>query len=138
MINSIENIQNELSLHDVWHVKNPNTCSFKSPFIFCILDYWLIFDSLHELVTQVDIEASIKTNHSLIVLELKDIQDAHRGPGFWKLNSSLLYRLDHAYKINNEFPVWLEEAKNLSSARSKWDWLKFNITNKLNCLFKKT
>ena len=29
--------------------------------------------------------------------------------------------------INNEFPVWLEEAKDLSSTRSKWDWIKFNI-----------
>ena len=28
VINSIENIQNEFSLHDIWRIKNPNTCSF--------------------------------------------------------------------------------------------------------------
>ena len=93
VINSIENIQNDISLHDVWRVKNPNTHSFTwskmSPFIFCRLDYWLILDSLHNLVTQVDILASIKTDHSSILLELQDIQEACRGPGFWKLNSSL-------------------------------------------------
>ena len=53
MINSIENVQNEFSLHDVWRVK--------------------------------------------------------------KLNSSLLSRPDYVDKINNEFPVWLEEAKDRSS-----------------------
>ena len=64
-----------------------------SPFIFCRLDYWLISDSLHDLVTQVYILASIKT--------------ACRGPGFWKLNSSLLSRSDYVDKINKKFPVWL-------------------------------
>ena len=131
VINSIESIQSEFSLHDVWRVKNPNTRSFTwskiSPFIFCRLDYWLISDSLHDLVSQVDILASIKTDHSSIVLELQDIQETCRGPGFWKLNSSLLSRPDYVDMINNEFPVWLEEAKDLSRSRSKWDWIKFNI-----------
>ena len=130
VINFIENIQNEFSLHDVWRVKNPNTRSFTwskmSPFIFGRLDYWPISDSLHDLVTQVDILASIKTDHSSIALELQNIQEACRGPGFWKLNSSLLSRPHYVDKINNEFPVWLE-AKDLSSTRSKWDWIKFNI-----------
>ena len=68
VINSIENVQNEFSLHDIWRIKNPNTRSFtwskSHPFIFCTLDYWLISDSLNDLVTQVDIQASIKTDHS--------------------------------------------------------------------------
>ena len=71
LINSIENIQSEFSLHDIWRIKNPTTLSFtwskNSPFIFCRLDYWLISDSLHDLVTQVDIVASIKTDHSAII-----------------------------------------------------------------------
>ena len=28
VINSIENVQNEFSLHDIWRIKNPNTRSF--------------------------------------------------------------------------------------------------------------
>ena len=74
VINSTENIQNEFSLHDIWRIKNPNTCSYtwskSSPFIFCRLDYWLISDNLNDLVTQVDTVASIKTDHSSIILEL--------------------------------------------------------------------
>ena len=86
LINAIENIQSEFNLHVIWRVKNPTTLSFTwsktSPFIFCRLDYWLISDSLHDLVTQVDIMASIKTDHSAIVLELKEIEENCKGPGF--------------------------------------------------------
>ena len=59
VINSIENVQNEFSLHDIWRIKNPNTHSFtwskNHPFVFCRLDCWLISDKLNDLVTQVDI-----------------------------------------------------------------------------------
>ena len=131
VINSIENIQNEFSLHDIWRIKNPNTRSFTwskmSPFIFCRLDYWLISDNLHDLVSKVDILASIKTDHSSIVLELEDIQEGYRGPGYWKLDTSLLTRPDYVDMINNELPIWLEEANDLSSTRSKWDWIEFKI-----------
>ena len=38
VINSIENVQNEFSIHDIWRIKNPNTHSFtwskNHPFIF--------------------------------------------------------------------------------------------------------
>ena len=91
-----------------------------------------LFDSKGRLLVlnvkiKVDILASIKTDHSSIVLELQDIQETCRGPGFWKLNFSLLSRPDYVDMINNEFRVWLEETKDLSSTRSKWDWIKFNI-----------
>ena len=63
LINSIENIQSEFSLHDIWRIKNPTTLSStwskNSPFYIL---------SLHDLVTQVDIIASIKTDHSAVVL----------------------------------------------------------------------
>ena len=42
LINSIENIQSEFSLHDIWPIKNPITLSFtwskSSPFVYCKLD----------------------------------------------------------------------------------------------------
>ena len=94
---------------------------------FCRLDYWLISDKLNDLVTQVDIQASIKTDHSSIILELEDIKEGPRGPGFWKLNTSLLARSDYVEMINKKFPNWLKDAKDLSNKRVKWDWLKFKI-----------
>ena len=131
LINSIENIQSEFNLHDIWRVKNPTTLSFTwskiSPFIFCRLDYWLISDSLHDLVTRVDMIGSIKTDHSAIVLELKEIEENCKGPGFWKLNTSLLANPEYVKTITSELPTWVEEANDLSNNRIKWDWLKFKI-----------
>ncbi|KAL9976148.1 hypothetical protein ACROYT_G013405 [Oculina patagonica] len=80
-----------------------------------------------ELGCYVDIQASIKTDHSSIILELEDIKDSQRGPGFWKLNTSLLARPDYVEMISKELPNWLEDARDLSDKRAKWDWLKFKI-----------
>jgi len=75
-----------LNLHDVWRVKNPQTKSFtwsqKSPFVFCRLDYWLISNSLQDLIKDVDIIAAIKTDHSAILLRLQELEECKRGPGF--------------------------------------------------------
>ena len=77
----------------------------------------MISDKLNDLVTQVDIQPSIKTDHSSIILELEDIKEGPRGPGFRKLNISLLARSDYVEMINKEFPNWLKDAKDLSD---KW------------------
>ena len=71
VVTTIENLQEELDLVDIWRVKNPERKSFtwsqNSPMIFCRLDYWLISNSLHDLVKTTDI---IKTDHAAISLEL--------------------------------------------------------------------
>jgi len=121
----------KFNLHDIWRIKNPNTLSYtwskSSPFISCRLDYWLISDNLNDLVTQVDIVASIKTDHSSIILELEDIKDSRKGPGFWKLNTYLLNRPDYLDVIKSELPNWLDDAKDLTDNSAKWDWRKFKI-----------
>ena len=131
VINAIDEIQSEFSLHDIWRLKNPTTQSFTwarcSPFVFCRLDYWLISDKLHDLVSKVDIIPSIKTDHSAIILEIEEIRACGRGPGFWKLNTSLLSDENYKTMINNKLPTWLEEGKGLDDPRSIWDWIKFNI-----------
>ena len=113
VINSIDKIQNEFNLHDIWRLKNPTVQSFTwgrcSPFVFCRLDYWLISD----LVTKVDIILSIKTEHSAIFLELEEIKSFGRGAGFWKLNTTLLENEDYKTMITNNLPTWLDEGKKI-------------------------
>ena len=66
IVDQIENVQNMFNVHDVWWIKRPNQKSFtwsqKYPFIFCWLDYWLISDSLYDMVGNVDIVSAIKTD----------------------------------------------------------------------------
>ena len=47
---------------------------------------------------------SIKTEHSSIVLKLEDIKESCKGPGFWKLNTSLLDKPDNLDMINSKLP----------------------------------
>ena len=65
-----EEIQTTFNLHDIWRVKNPEkkrfTWSQKSPFIFCSLHYWLISDTLQDLIKKGENRAAIKTDHSAL------------------------------------------------------------------------
>ena len=94
VINCINDVQSQLDLVDIWRVKNPQTKSFtwsqRSPPIFCRLDYWLISNNLHDWVKATNIIPAIRTDHSAIYLELGKVDKEAKGPGFWKMNTSIL------------------------------------------------
>ena len=83
VVDRIEEIQTTFNLHDVRRVKNPQAKSFtwsqKSPFLFCRLDYWLISNSLLDLIKDVNIIAAIRSDHSAILLHLQEIEECQRG-----------------------------------------------------------
>ena len=132
VINAIESLQWELDLHDVWRIKNPTERSFTwsqpEPLVLSRLDYWLISNSISDNVCEVDIIPSIKTDHSAIKIEFKDVGDGVKGPGLWKLNCSLLRDEVYVNEINRMIPTWIYEGRtDLSDPRSVWDWVKYNI-----------
>ena len=71
VVKTIESLQDELDLVDIWRIKNPTKKSFtwgqNSPMVFCCLDNWLIANSLYDSVTGTDIIPAIKTDHSAIL-----------------------------------------------------------------------
>ena len=83
----------ELYLVDVWRLCNPDgrryTWRCQKPDIHCRLDFFLASQSLTCNVTNSDILAGFKTDHSLITIKLS-LHSNWRGPGFCKLNTSLL------------------------------------------------
>ena len=104
------------------------TWSQSEPLILSRLDYWFISNSLSDNVCEVDIIPSIKTDHSAIKIEFKDVGDGVEGPGLWKLNCSLLRDEVCVVKINHMIPTWINEGRvDLSDPRSIWDWVKYNI-----------
>lgn len=132
VVSTISNLLEEFDLVDIWRVKNPQKKSFtwsqNLPTIFCRLDYWLISNSLHDLVKAADIIPAIRTDHAAITLELVYKSDDIKGPGIWKMNCSLLDDEDYVNGITERLPIWLAEGrKDLSNCRSIWDWLKYNI-----------
>ena len=93
VVNSIECVQSELDLVDIWRIKNTQTKSYtwsqNSPTILCRLDFWLISNNLCDFVTDTNIIPAIKTDHAAITLTLGGIGEV-RGSGMWKMNVSIL------------------------------------------------
>ena len=106
-VDQIENIQNVFIVYDARRIKHPNqkrvAWSQKSPFIFCRLDYWLISDSLYDIVGNVDIVSAIKTDHSAITLQLHKIEVGAKGPGFCKINTSMLNDVAYIDEVKKKY-----------------------------------
>jgi len=69
-------------------------------FIACRLDFFLISNSLLHLVHDTGAKCGYLSDHSRIYLNIK-LSKAVRGPGFWKLNTSLLNDREYCDLIKN-------------------------------------
>ena len=74
------------------------------------------------------IPAIIRTDHDAISLEMEELENELRGPGYWKMNCSLLADEEYANSVKELIPTWAAVGrKELSDGRSVWDWIKYNI-----------
>ena len=114
-VNLIWSIYGELKTHAD---TKSYTWSQKSPRIFCRLDY-LISNNLFDMVRSSEIIPAIRTDHDAIGLEIGKLENGQKGPGYWKLNCSLL--VDDAYvnSVTELLAVWAAEGrKELTDHRS--------------------
>lgn len=96
-------------MYDIWPIKNHHakwsfTWNQSQPIILSTLDYWLTSNSLSDSVCDVGVIPSIKTDHSAIIIELKDVDDSVKGHVLWKLNCSLLRDDSYVEEINKFLP----------------------------------
>ena len=88
-------IVSEFELVDVWRARNPNKKRFTwrrcCPLQQSRIDYFTISNTLRrsQQISKVDIEPGIRSDHSLIILEM-ELVGRKRGPGLWRFNNSLL------------------------------------------------
>ena len=96
----ITNILETYDLTDIWRDKHPTLKHFTwhsshKPPIFCRLDYFLISKNIANTVVSCEYNFSYKSDHSIVKLTI-DINSYERGPGYFKLNNSLI--LDNEYQ----------------------------------------
>ena len=87
------------SLTDIWRDMHPDIKqltwhSHHKPLIFCRLDYVLISKKLRNSVVSCKHNIGYKSDLSKVSLNI-DIINLTRGPGFFKLNNSLLSDKDY-------------------------------------------
>ena len=96
----------------------------KSPLSFSV--DWII--GLYQILCMnVEIVSAIKTDHSAITLQLHKIEEGVKGPGFWKMNTSMLNDTVYIDEVKEKILIWREEAKEILDKRVFWDWIKYNI-----------
>ena len=128
----IQNIRDNLDLTDIWRDLNPEGKRYiwrqHKPEIHCRLDVFLVSVSLAGRIVKADILPGYKTDHSLCNIVI-NYQSHPRGPGLWKLNSSLLGEMDY---VNNIKSIILETANQYESDETVdevllWEMIKHQI-----------
>ena len=86
-------IMDDSRLLDYYRVLNPEKKVFtwrkKTPFKQARIDYILISESLSNIVEKFSIKPGYRSDHSIVLMELK-FNSFERGRGLWKFNNSLL------------------------------------------------
>ena len=121
----------EYDLIDIWRIRHPldkkYTWHRTNPEIFCRLDYFFIPTHKSAEVVKTDIRTAIVTDHSLITIEFF-FKIHERGPGFWKLNCSLLYDKTYIDFINTVIRTTINAGlKDKIKNPDLWELIKFNI-----------
>ena len=93
-----------LDLIDVYREIHPLTKRYtwrkRNPVKQSPLDFFLVTESLLPSITSADIEASYRSDHSPITLNLK-LNDFQHKRGLWKFNNSLLYDSKYLNAVRN-------------------------------------
>ena len=122
----------QIDLLDAWRILNPDirryTWRRKRPEIHCRLDFFLVTQSLKCNITSANILTGYKTDHSLIEITVATHSNM-RGPGFWKLNTSLLTEMDYINQIRAVIKDTQEEYQNdiFVNDALMWEMTKLNI-----------
>ena len=130
--NTINNIINSCNLIDIWRASHPEQTRYTwhsngKPAIFCRLDYFLISENLCNIINRAKIKPGYKTDHSLIEITIDNkIQD--KGPGYFKLNNTILLKEDYQTQIKHEIKSVVELNKN-SNPNTLWELIKGTVRN---------
>ena len=124
---------NEENLIDIWRIRHPTEKKFtwqrRNPEVFCRLDYFFIPLNKSADVKSAEIYPAILTDHSLISVTFI-FHSEKRGPGFWKLNCSLLNDVEFIRTIKTVILTTIEESKTEKYTHSfTWELIKFNVKN---------
>ena len=130
-LSKLQEIMTENDLCDIFRIRNSQERHFtwrnKNPFKQRRLGFFLISDSLQELVVDSKIIPSVQSDHSAIVLKLSPTNEGERGRSYGKFNNSLLDGKDFIEGLRQKIQVYLTESSEASILSARWDYLKYRM-----------
>ena len=120
---------NRLALSDVWRVQHPTekdfTWSRGTPAVARRLDYIFVGDTLLPVIANSQIKSLGLSDHRAVIVEISCAQEK-RGPGFYKMNTSLLSDEVYVEMISETINRSIEENKSLNP-HLRWEMVKVSI-----------
>ena len=118
---------NELA--DIWRFFNEDKAEFtwrkeKPRLVKSRLDYIFTSESLLQHARKATILPSFKSDHSLVKVQMQ-IQANPKGPGYWKLNTSLLRDKDYIEKMNMLIKMELNNVQ--KTKKAQFEYLKIAV-----------
>ena len=130
----LKSFQDNLDLTDIWRDLNPEekryTWRQNKPEVHCRLDFFLVSVSIAGRVSKADILPGYKTDHSLCKIDV-NYHSNKRGPGFWKLNSSLLSEIEYINAIKATITQTVAQYEHDEEVDEVllWEMIKLEIRN---------
>ena len=120
----------KIDLVDVWREHFPDKNGFtwrklRPKPVFSRLDYLLISSNLLQFSADVEILPGFRTDHSMVQLKLNFCPEK-RGPGYWKLNCSLLKDSNYVNSINKLIEIELSQNSHMKY-KDRWELLKLAV-----------
>jgi hypothetical protein len=91
------------------------------------LDFFLITDTLQDLVASTNIVQNVWSDHSAISITLNFTGNYKRGSGHWKFNVSLLEDEVYTNTVKEKIQAWIQQYSNVDDKQLKWELLKYHI-----------
>ena len=119
-------------INDIWRTLNPNIKHYTwhsntKPTVFCRLDYFLVSTNLVNIITKCTITSGFRSDHSLVYFNIT-IDNQPRGPGYFKLNNSVLLETQYQEKIKQSISEQAEINKE-ANPNTLWQIIKGTIRN---------
>lgn len=116
------------NLEDIWRRRNPSVklFSFARNNSKSRIDLFLTSNAIDNEIENCNITKFPFSDHCAITLQLIT-NNITRGPGTWKLNTSILENEQYIEMIECFWRTWVKQKNNFKDLRQWWDMTKFHI-----------
>ena len=115
-------LMNDFNVDDVYRRRYPNekVYSLRRGDKASRIDYWLISESLDNLIDDVSYEECLFSDHNMVSLTMRTSESKH-GKGLWKMNSSIILTDLFKKSFRSMWGKWCEKKHEYSDLNVWWD-----------------
>ena len=130
---NLKTLADEINLIDIFRVMHPNKQQFtwrgksKSGIVQSRLDYFFISTHILYDVVNISIAPAIKSDHSILSLDINMENNTVRGRGFWKFNSKLLHNIEYAQLVKRTITECNNTFGDMENKALLWDAIKCQL-----------